>query len=118
MHVEKLSPGFLVSDTGYPSISTHPGFLTLSFDDYQRMHVVVVFESVAAYRWQEGDRPLAHGEPYDGACELFESPWLAQHRQGQTMHSLGALRHLRFNFNAWGRFEILCDSFHVSIQDT
>jgi hypothetical protein len=109
----KLSPGFSTADAGYPLLTSSPGHLQLQFTNSKGQPVSVLFEGVPAFRWQEGELPLEPGEPYDGAFELKGSAWLSQHAEGNTMHSGPGLRHLRFNFNAWGCLEVLCSSFTV-----
>lgn len=111
MYIKKINAGFSIADTGYPSITTNAGSLTLSFNNSSGELVSVVFTGVAAYHWQESDTTLLPNEPWDSACELFDSPWLQQHPPGQTLYSVDGLRHLRFNFNAWGKFELLCLTF-------
>ena len=59
----------------------------MSFVYYTDKNVVVDFEAVCAFRWQEGDRPLLDGEPYDGVCEIHRSEWVQQHLLSSTMHA-------------------------------
>jgi len=113
MQIHRLNPGFSTADAGYPSISSSPGKLNMAFNNSSSRLVLVEFSGVPAFRWQEGELPLAPGEPYDGSCELFGTEWLSQHTEGRTMNSGPQLRHLRFNFNAWGSLDVLCSSFSV-----
>jgi hypothetical protein len=76
--------------------------------------VRVDFSGVAAFSWQENNDSLLPGEPWDGPCELFGSPFLALHPDGLTPNSVAGLRHIRFNFNAWGRLDILCLAFSAA----
>jgi hypothetical protein len=72
------------------------------------------FLGVAAFSWQENNDSLLPGEPWDGICELYESPWLVEHSAGRTLHSVDGLRHIRLNFNEWGRLNVLCTTFSVA----
>jgi len=113
MRLEKLHPGFIVADAEYPSVIGSSGQLLLKFNSSHGEAISVIFSGVPAYHWQEGESPVLSGEPWDGSCELFESEWLSQHAPGKTINSHAGLRHLRFNFNAWGQLEVLCSGFTV-----
>ena len=111
MRLSKLHPGFSTADTSYPEISSSPGQLSASFSSYSGNAVRVEFSGVAAFSWQEGKEALLPGEPWDGPCELFDSPLLAVHSAGATLNSVAGLRHIRFNFNEWGQLDVLCIAF-------
>ena len=108
MRATKLEANFVVADAQYPSLVSAPGRLAVSFVDYTGENVVVEFEDVCAFRWQEGDRPLLEGEPYDGVCEVHRSEWAQQHLPSSTMHAGKQVRHINLNFNAAGFLEVLC----------
>ena len=111
MRLELLRTSFSTADTSYPELSSGEGTLLVRFESASGESVCVEYREVAAFSWQENNGELLPGEPWDGACELFESSLLAAHPQGLTMHSLSKLRHLRFNFNECGRLEVLCSEF-------
>ena len=111
MRAEKLHPGFSTADAGYPQVQAGAGLLIATFPNSSGQAITVRFDGVAAYRWQECMEGLAPGEPWDGTCELHESSWLAEHPPGSTMYAVEGLRHIRLNFNAWGRLDVLCKSF-------
>jgi hypothetical protein len=111
---EKFNPGFSTADTGYPEFASAPGYLLARFTSSDGRPLRVEFVGVAAFSWQESNARLLPGEPWDGSCELFESPLLAAHPPDATLHSSGPLRHLRFNFNAWGCLDVLCVDFSAA----
>jgi hypothetical protein len=114
MRLEKLHPGFSTADTSYPELVSSPGHLSVRFNNSSGTPVCVEFSSVAAFSWQENNNSLLPGEPWDGPCELFESPLLVLHPAGFTINSVSGLRHIRFNFNAWGRLDVLCATFSAA----
>lgn len=117
VQVEKLDVGFSVADAGYPSVSAMPSRLVLVFTDSRGKSVSVTFTGVPAYRWQESERALLPGEPFDGACEITQSSWLTEHLPGTTMYAGKGLRHLRFNFNAWGCLDVLCSGYSAQVDE-
>jgi hypothetical protein len=114
MRLERLHPGFSTADTSYPELVSAPGQLFVGFNSSSGHSVRVEFSGVAAFSWQENNDSLLSGEPWDGPCELFESPLLALHPVGLTLYAAPDLRHIRFNFNAWGRLDVLCIAFSAS----
>jgi hypothetical protein len=111
MRVERLKPGFSTADTSYPEFASVPGHLCARFTSSDGRPVRVEFAGVVAFSWQENNFSHLPGEPWDGSCELFDSPLLAAHPPGETLHSSAPLRHLRLNFNEWGRLDVLCAGF-------
>lgn len=111
MRAAKLEANFVVADAQYPSLVSAPGRLAVSFVDYLGNVVAVDFEDVCAFRWQEVDRPLLDGEPYDGVCEIHRSKWAQRHAPSSTMHAGKQVRHINLNFNAAGFLEVLCSGF-------
>ena len=111
MRLERLQPGFSTADTSYPEFTATPGLLSVRFNSSAGQPLHVQFSGVAAFSWQENNDSLFPGEPWDGPCELFDSPLLAAHPTGFTLHATTGLRHIRFNFNAWGRLDVLCSEF-------
>jgi hypothetical protein len=111
MHAKKLDAGFVVADAKYPSVTTVPGELQLTFVDYTDTEVTVQFSDVCAFRWQEGDQAMLEGEPYDGVCEVLGSDWVSEHPPQMISHVGLTVRHIRLNFNACGSLEVLCSSF-------
>ena len=101
---------FSTADAEYPELTARRGTVVLGFTDWQERRIEVEFHEVCAYRWQEAEQ-LEPGEPYDGACEVIESAWLAEHRHQEAISVDSGHRHLRFNFNACGQLELLCVSF-------
>jgi hypothetical protein len=108
MRLEPFHPGFSTADTTYPELSSSPGVLAVSFLSSSGEPVACRFAGVAAFSWREESDSLLPGERWDGSCELFESPLLAAHAPRTTLNSAPGLRHLRLNFSAWGRLEVLC----------
>lgn len=111
MHVQDLHLGFSTADTTYPGLSFAPTRLSVSFESSSGEPVTVDFGGVAAFSWQEDQGELLPGEPWDGPCEVFDSPLLAAHPAGSTTYSVAGLRHIRFHFNEWGRLDVLCIGF-------
>jgi len=111
MRLERLQPGFSTADTSYPELETAAGCLSVRFASSGGEPVHVLFSGVAAFSWQESNDSLLEGEPWDGACELFGSHLLSLHSYGRTLNSAPGLRHVRFNFNEWGRLDVLCTGF-------
>ena len=116
MRLERLHTGFSTADTSYPEFVTSSGRLSAVFNISSGDPVRVEFCGVAAFSWQENNDALSPGEPWDGSCELFESPLMALHPIGVTLHSVAGLRHIRLNFNAWGRLDVLCLEFRAATQ--
>ena len=114
MHVQVLHPGFSTADTTYPSLSFAPTRLSVAFESSSGEPVTVDFGGVVAFSWQEDQDGLLAGEPWDGPCELFNTPLLAAHPPGKTMYSVAGLRHIRLHFNEWGRLDVLCIGFSRS----
>lgn len=114
MRLERLNTGFSTADTSYPALEFTPGRLTMSFNSSAEDLVRVEFEGVAAFSWQESHGRLLPGEPWDGPCELFGTPLLNEHPAGLTLHARVGLRHIRFNFNEWGRLDVLCSAFALA----
>jgi hypothetical protein len=111
MHVQRLHPGFSTADTTYPSMSFAPPRLSVAFESSSGDPITVQFDGVAAFSWQEVHGELLPDEPWDGPCEVFDSPLLLAHPPGATMCSVAGLRHIRFHFNEWGRLDVLCLGF-------
>jgi hypothetical protein len=108
MRLEAFHPGFSTADTSYPELTFAPGVLGVSFTSSSGERVGCRFIGVAAFSWCEESDALLPGERWDGSCELFESPLLVAHAPGTTLNSVLGLRHLRLNFSACGRLEVLC----------
>jgi hypothetical protein len=109
--VQKLNLGFSIADGGHPSLTASPGALSVTFRTSTGADASFTFASVAAFAWQEGEVPLAAGEPWDGACELKQSPLLSAHQSGATLHGSSLPRHLRFRFHPWGTLDVVCGSY-------
>ena len=108
MHISLLQPGFSTADADYPELHLRADVLHLSFKDWREQPVRVEFAGVCAVSWQEAEE-LLPDEPYDGACEVHNSPWAARHAEEANPTDL--LRHFRFNFNGSGQLQVLCVSF-------
>lgn len=113
LRIRSFQPGFSTADAEYPEIHSIAGTLHLRFKDWQGRLVQVQFREVCAFRWQDAES-LLPGEPYDGACEVLESEWIAQHVAQGCIAPEAPMRHLRFNFNACGQLEVLCVSHAVA----
>jgi hypothetical protein len=113
MHMNNLDIGVSIADTSYPTVSSRAGEVTLKFNSSMGKPICLEFSQVPAFRWQEGELPLVDGERWDGCCELFGTQLILSHPEGSTLNCGEVLRHLKFNFNAWGYFEILCSSFEI-----
>jgi hypothetical protein len=107
-----VEPGFAVADAAYPELHAKKGVLLATFQDWRGREVKVRFEEVIAFHWQEAES-LLHEEAYDGSCELLESEWTADHQRQGLITEGTKVRHLRFNFNACGKLEVLCGRFSV-----
>ena len=112
--MKKLDLGFSIADGGYPSLAASPGALSVLFRTSTGADAAFTFSGVAAFTWQEGEVPLATDEPWDGACELKQSPLLSAHPGGATMHGSSLPRHLRFRFHPWGTLDVVCGSYAVA----
>jgi hypothetical protein len=110
--IEILQPGFSTADAEYPEFRIAHGELHLLFKDWREQSVHILFSEVCAFRWQEAEELLV-GEPYDGACEVIQSEWLARHIRDGALPEESKHHHLRFNFNACGQLEVLCASFKI-----
>jgi len=111
MLLEIIKLGFSTADTGYPELVSSAGMLSVRFTSSDGKLVLVHFQGVAAFSWQENNDLLLDGEPADASCEIFNSSLLELHTPGITLNSSPGLRHIRLNFNAWGRLDVLCTSF-------
>ena len=114
MHVQVLHPGFSTADTTYPSLSFAPTRLSVAFESSSGEPVTVDFGGVVAFSWQEDQDGLLAGEPWDGPCELFNTPLLGAPPPGKTRYAVAGLRHIRLHFNEWGRLDVLCIGFSRS----
>jgi len=114
MRLEIIKPGFSTADTSYPELASAAGALTVQFRSSSGAPVRVKFQDVPTFSWEENDDLLLPGEPWDGVCELFDSPLLMAYSLGLTLHSVAGLRHIRLNFNAWGRLDVLCTNIVVA----
>ncbi|MFZ5531626.1 MAG: hypothetical protein ACOY4U_11340 [Pseudomonadota bacterium] len=112
LKVEPINPGFSTADAECPEFSLKAGALQMTFEDWTGSLISVEFQGVVAFSWQE-DAQLLDGEPYDGACEIFGSDLVARHLAGFYIPKGHPARHLRFNFNACGQLEVVCESFAV-----
>lgn len=112
--MHKLELSFSIADGRYPSLAASPGTLSLAFRTSSGADASLTFSDVAAYAWQEGEVPLADGEPWDGACELDRSALLSAHAGGRTMHGGSRPRHLRFRLHPWGTLDVVCSGYVVT----
>lgn len=112
--MKHLDLGFSIADGSYPELKASEGSLLVRFVTSGGKVESFQFVSVAAYSWQEGEIALAPGEPWDGACELDQSAFLASHPSGSTMHSIGVPRHFRLRFYPWGCLDVLSNSFALA----
>ena len=110
-HVEIIEAGFSTADAEYPAITASEGRLEL-FNDWREESVRVAFHDVCAFKWQSAEELLS-GEPYDGTCEVIGSEWIIEHVRQNVIPAQSGHRHLRFNFNAWGKLEVICTHFEV-----
>ena len=114
--MQMLDLGFSIADGGYPTLTTLPGSLSLAFRTASGALASFVFSDVAAFTWQEGEVPLGVNEPWDGACELMQSPLLSAHPGGATMHGSSLPRHFRFRFHPWGTLDVVCGNYVATAQ--
>jgi hypothetical protein len=84
--------------------------LRLQFVDWQELLVSVLFEDVIAFKWQEAEE-LQPDEPFDGAYEILDSPWIGMHSNQGMLDDAIRYRHLKFNFNSCGSLELICSGF-------
>lgn len=110
----KLDTSFSIADASYPNIESTPSKLLVTFTECDSRAIQLTFFQVPAFSWQESIDDLMEGEPWDGVCELLGSPLLLKHTEGQTIYSPKAARHIRLNFNAWGRLDVICEHFDVA----
>ena len=110
-----ITLGFSIADGSYPSLAASPGSLCLAFRTSGGVDTAIAFSDVSAYAWQEGEVPLAPGEPSDGACELMRSPLLAAHPAGACMHGGHRPRHLRLRLHPWGTLDVICGHYAANV---
>ena len=103
---------FSTADADYPEIQQSDDVLTLSFTDWREREVTVVFEGVAAFKWQTIET-LMEGEEYDRCHEIENSSWLSEHLKQHSVTKEEGHKHYKFNFNACGQFEILATQYNV-----
>lgn len=85
--------------------------------------VEALFVDALAFRWQEADDVVGGADQADGAFEVLDSIWLAEHDRQELLHpglaepfmegGVSSYRHLKLNFNQAGRasggvLEVLC----------
>ncbi len=107
-----INTPFSTADADYPEVQQSDDILTLSFTDWREIEVTIVFEGVAAYKWQTIEQ-FMEGERYDECHEILNSSWLSEHLKQKVITKEENHKHYKFNFNACGQFEILATKYNV-----
>lgn len=107
-----LNPGFSTADADRPDLNLTSGDLVIRFNDWREQSVTVKFTDVAGLKWQEIEE-LLEGEPFDGICELIDSPWLSALAGQGARAPKEQHRHFSLNFNACGKLEVLAVGMHL-----
>lgn len=114
-HMEKakvLNTQFSTADADYPEFQQTDDLLTLSFTDWRETEVTIVFENVAAFKWQTIETSIS-GEEYDRCHEIENSLWLSDHLEQVAITREENHKHYKFNFNGCGQFEILATKYYL-----
>jgi hypothetical protein len=72
-----------------------------------------------AISWDDGDAALSTEHRDDHSYIVYDSPWLARHREAQTIMPTEDWKHFLLAFNAIGVLQVLASSLDVvSASDT
>jgi hypothetical protein len=107
-----ISTEFSTADADCPEMQLTDDILTLSFKDWQRKELTIIFEGVAAFKWQTIEA-FIEGEEYDRCHEIDDSSWLSEHLKQQAFTMQENHKHYKFNFNACGQLEVLAIKYDV-----
>lgn len=107
-----ISTEFSTADADYPEMQQTDDILTLTFTDWREKEVTIIFEGVAAFKWQTIET-FMEGEEYDRCHEIENSSWLSEHLKQQAITEEENHKHYKFNFNACGQFEVLAIKYDV-----
>lgn len=102
-----LSADFSTADAENPEILFFGDSLRVRFKDWQERIVVVIFDHVIAYSWDDGDASVEHGHRDDCAYLVLGSPWLARHRTAENLRVEPETKHFKLCFNAIGVLQVL-----------
>ncbi len=83
------------------------------YRDWQEKLVELLFHDVVALSWDDGDASLSADHPDDRAYVVLDSPWLARHREVQTIMPTEERQHFLLGFNAVGVLQVLASSLEI-----
>jgi hypothetical protein len=112
-HIRLLNGGFSTADGDFATFDFNDHqYVRFSFVDWREETVCLLFKNVVALRWQTAEE-LLPGEPYDGSCEIVDSPWLAMHLHQGVIDSDVQYHYYKFSLNPCGSFEVICSGYRL-----
>jgi len=113
MRYEPLNLPFSTADAERPRIALESGQARVSYRDWRERHVELLFHDVVAISWDDGDAAIAAGQLDDRSYVVHDSPWLARHREAQTITLAENRNHFLLAFNAIGVLQVLASSVEI-----
>jgi hypothetical protein len=116
MRYEPLEMPFSTADAEDPRIHFERGRVRVSYRNWQEKPVVLLFHDVVAVSWDDGDAALCAEHRDDCSHIVHESPWLARHREAETIMPSEDRRHFKLAFNAIGVLQVLASTLEVVFE--
>jgi hypothetical protein len=113
MRYEPLKMSFSTGDAEHPRITLDDGCARVAYRNWQEKSVVLLFHDVVAISWDEGEAAQCGEHRNDCGYIVHDSPWLARHREVQTIMSKDEHRHFKLAFNAVGVLQVLASALEV-----
>ena len=85
MRYEALNLPVSTADAEAPRITLENGQARVAYCDWRSKSVVLLFHDVVAISWDDGDAALSTEHRDDRSYIVYDSPWLARHREAQTI---------------------------------
>jgi hypothetical protein len=113
---EPLGAPFSTADAEYPRIIAEGGSLRVTYRDWREEFVALVFHEVLAFSWDDGDAAVDLAHRDDCSYVVYNSPWLARHREVGTLTPSEEYRHFKLCFNAAGVLQVLAARLEVKAE--
>jgi hypothetical protein len=110
---EMLDAQFSTADAESLEVATCGDSLRLEFKNWQGKFVVVHFQDVIAYSWDEGDVEIGQNHRDDCTYLVHDSPWIARHLAAGNLERGHEVKHFKLCFNAVGVLQVLASRLEV-----
>jgi hypothetical protein len=110
---ERLEMPFSTADAENPRIHLEHGRVRVAYRNWQKKPVVLLFHDVIAVSWDDGNAALSEDHRDDCGYIVRESPWLARHREAETIMPSEERWHFKLAFNAIGVLQVLASTLEV-----